>query len=606
MYSSAIIIALLITIVGLVRFYLITRVLTTATQATPSQSNRLTKYDYAIMLVATLAYGGFSFQNIGSHQQNPVWYGDSTSKEINLIFAKPTKISQIKLDGCFDKDSLAKVYGLNKQNKTINFATSNNMSRINCSLLGLQNQESQQLIQQIKIHIVTPTMIVYKVMVYDDKNTAIHNYLYAYDHDQNLDNADGIFAVPESASKMTITTNYGKMIFDERYYALNAYHYLHGNNIAINSAHPQLAILINSLGIKIFGMNPFGWRFMPNLFGILLLPLIFLFTRRLFNKTSIATLAMLFVGIDFMHFAISRLALLESSVTFFIMASYYFMWCYLQLRKTSPKQSYSALLYTGISMGIAMSCKWSGGFMLPMLVLAIVIIEYHQQKTWRNYALIISSIIIIPSLIYLASYIPYIMMNKLNFWDSFSKLQEYAFITQSKLMINSTNFATSKWWQWPLGLSTLLVDSTLNIFTAKAYSLVLMGNPLLYWASIPAFLATIICIVKTRNRGLIFLSIAIICQYLPYIFAKRVEYLYYYYTISILVFITVAYAIHQLWLLRGISKFYPFIAISYVALAILAFIAYYPVYAGTITDFSYLYRDLSLISSWKLVIPPNL
>ena len=120
MYSSAIIIALLITIVGLVRFYLIPRVLTTATQATPSQSNRLTKYDYAIMLVATLAYGCFSFQNIGSHQQNPVWYGDSTSKEINLIFAKPTKISQIKLDGCFDKDSLAKVYGLNNQNKTIN------------------------------------------------------------------------------------------------------------------------------------------------------------------------------------------------------------------------------------------------------------------------------------------------------------------------------------------------------------------------------------------------------------------------------------------------------------------------------------------------------
>ena len=37
-----------------------------------------------------------------------------------------------------------------------------------------------------------------------------------------------------------------------------------------------------------FGMTPFGWRFMGVLFGVLMLPLLYLFVKNLFGKTVVA------------------------------------------------------------------------------------------------------------------------------------------------------------------------------------------------------------------------------------------------------------------------------------------------------------------------------
>ena len=49
--------------------------------------------------------------------------------------------------------------------------------------------------------------------------------------------------------------------FDEIYHARTAYEHILGLEPYENT-HPTLGKLLISLGIRAFGMNPFGWRFM--------------------------------------------------------------------------------------------------------------------------------------------------------------------------------------------------------------------------------------------------------------------------------------------------------------------------------------------------------
>ena len=63
--------------------------------------------------------------------------------------------------------------------------------------------------------------------------------------------------------------------FDEIYYARTAYEHLHGQ-APYETSHPPLGKEIMSIGIAIFGMTPFGWRFMGTLIGALMLPALYL------------------------------------------------------------------------------------------------------------------------------------------------------------------------------------------------------------------------------------------------------------------------------------------------------------------------------------------
>ena len=70
------------------------------------------------------------------------------------------------------------------------------------------------------------------------------------------------------------------MYFDEIYHARTAYEFLHGLPTYENT-HPPLGKIFIALGVAIFGMNPFGWRIMGTLFGIAMLPFIYLLGKKM-------------------------------------------------------------------------------------------------------------------------------------------------------------------------------------------------------------------------------------------------------------------------------------------------------------------------------------
>ena len=87
-------------------------------------------------------------------------------------------------------------------------------------------------------------------------------------------------------------------------------------------SHPPLGKLIMGVGIRLFGMTPFGWRFMGTLFGVGMLPLLYVFLKNLFGRTSIATCGTVLLAADFMHLTQTRLATIDTYAFLFILLMY--------------------------------------------------------------------------------------------------------------------------------------------------------------------------------------------------------------------------------------------------------------------------------------------
>ena len=139
------------------------------------------------------------------------------------------------------------------------------------------------------------------------------------------------------------------------YHARTGYETLHGMQI-YETTHPPLGKDLIALGIAIFGMTGFGWRFFGTLFGVLMVPVLYLLARRLTRKPRLAGFAAVLLSLDFMRFSQSRLATIDSYVTFFILLGAYWMVCYCQsVLQKGVGGSVAPMALCGIAFGLGLS-----------------------------------------------------------------------------------------------------------------------------------------------------------------------------------------------------------------------------------------------------------
>src|SRR6201999_4075341 len=138
------------------------------------------------------------------------------------------------------------------------------------------------------------------------------------------------------------------LIFDETYYAKDAWSYLqYGVEIqtyAANKANaivqaggthffmpnpppeyvvqPPLGKWIIAGGEWLFGLNSLGWRFSAAVFGTLSILLICRIARRLTRSTLLGCIAGLLMSLDGLEFVMSRTGLLDIFLMFFILAAF--------------------------------------------------------------------------------------------------------------------------------------------------------------------------------------------------------------------------------------------------------------------------------------------
>ena len=127
--------------------------------------------------------------------------------------------------------------------------------------------------------------------------------------------------------------------------------------------HPPLGKWIIGFGEHFFGATPFGWRIMMAVLGIASILITARVARRLTNSNVIGTTAGLLLALDGLHITMSRTALLDTPLSFFIICAFA---CLIMDRDWNRDRTD---LSRGIRMprvwmtfflGCAVATKWSG------------------------------------------------------------------------------------------------------------------------------------------------------------------------------------------------------------------------------------------------------
>ncbi|MFC5217725.1 dolichyl-phosphate-mannose--protein mannosyltransferase [Streptomyces coerulescens] len=136
-----------------------------------------------------------------------------------------------------------------------------------------------------------------------------------------------------------------KVIFDETYYAKDAWALVHrgfevdwaknandlvlrlGDQVRIPTdasyvVHPPVGKYVIGLGELMFGFNPFGWRFMTALLGTLAVLMLCRIGRRIFRSTFLGCLAGTLMAVDGLAFVMARTSLLDGVLMFFVLAAF--------------------------------------------------------------------------------------------------------------------------------------------------------------------------------------------------------------------------------------------------------------------------------------------
>jgi dolichyl-phosphate-mannose--protein O-mannosyl transferase len=312
----------------------------------------------------------------------------------------------------------------------------------------------------------------------------------------------------------------GRIVFDEAYYAPDACVLWRGQEACgvdgiYSRVHPYLAKWLIGAGIEVFGYRPFGWRVAAVAFGVLGIALLFVLARRLLRSTAAATLAAGLLAIDGLHFVQSRVAMLDVFVGTFSLATIVFV-VLDRDRERRPGERLRDrpwLLAAGVAAGAAAASKWSG---FPFLVVALVLVvawdaraardrgdEAGWVRTVRREAwVLVAAFAIVPAAVYVAAAIPGVDGRVLAVpWDydawprAFLRWQQ-RILTFGVDLEGEYPYA-SPGWSWPLLRRPVVYALETE---GGAYRHVLaLGNPAIWWASIPAVAACAVWWVRRRG-----------------------------------------------------------------------------------------------------------
>ena len=418
-------------------------------------------------------------------------------------------------------------------------------------------------------------------------------------------------------------TNLNGTYFDEIYHARTAYEMIH-HLYCYENTHPPLGKAIMAVGILIFGMCPFGWRFMGTLFGVLMLPVIYNFAKKFFNETWICIVTTLLFTFDFMHFVQTRIATIDVFVTLFIMLSYYFMYCYTKLNfyDTPLRKTFIPLGLCGIAMGLSWASKWTGIYSSAGLCVIFFIQMFKRFREYQYanknaegstdgishkyiadnfFKLFIKTIgfcciffVLIPVVIYILSYIPFNDGTDRGLITKVIEAQKTMFSYHSAL--SDSHPYSSKWYQWPIMYRPMWYYSGITANDLRE-GISAFGNPLVWWAGIPAFVYMLYLIYKERDRKALFLTLGYLSQYAPWLLVTRTVFIYHYFPSVPFVTVMLGYSFYKIVQYRPQMKKMVFI---YTAVAIGLFIMFYPVLSGYPITVHY-GNMLKWFDSWVLI-----
>lgn len=251
-------------------------------------------------------------------------------------------------------------------------------------------------------------------------------------------------------------------MFDEIYYACDSQSLLkHGVEVALDGgqgcaenspigpgfiAHPPLGKWIIGIGQWLFGYNETGWRIAAALLGTLTVLVLIRAARRMFGSTLLGCVAGLLLTLDGMAFVLSRSAVLDGILTFFVVAAF----ACLVADRDDGRRRLAALVEadpsaaltgrgprlgwrwwrvgTAVSLAAACSVKWSAVFFVVLFPLLGLVWDIGArraagiQKPWvaalrKDLLPLVLLFGVLLPLLYLASWTGWFLADSHHAWD---------------------------------------------------------------------------------------------------------------------------------------------------------------------------------------------
>ena len=591
-----------------------------------SQKNPLlNKKDFIILLVMVVVCSAMSFYKLGNtYDASSYWKASESGEYVIVEFDEVTTVSRTVYSNNIPANNNAYCYTVFYEKEDGSGEYVNLFSIKEGAFFEWERQDKEFTTKRVKI-VSTLSGLGVNEMGFFRKNDAGEfeklNVTVAetnYNKDLNEDHNPAML-FDEQDTVEPYSSYMSSTYFDEIYHPRTAYENIHGYQI-YEITHPPMGKNIMSLGILIFGMNPFGWRFMGTLFGVALVPLMYLLGLKLFKKRIYAFAAAFLMMFDFMRLAQTRLATIDSYSAFFVLCMYYFMYDYFTQKSYEKKQFWKSLLplfFCGLMFGLGASTKWVCLYTGVGLAFLFFLAKYleaddvalgraklaNKKKSWFNYNFVptccacIVFFIVIPAVIYILSYLPYMASSPdQSLLDIVLDNQKYMYNYHSGL--TEGHPYGSAWYTWPINLRPIYYysGSYADKGAGMATSIVSMGNPLVWWTGLACIIPALFYTWRKRDKGMLVVFVGYAVQFFPWILVTRVAFIYHYFTAVPFLIFMIVYVIKNL-IEDGVISVH--VMWIYLALVLLLFIMFYPVLTGREVSRSYVDNFLRWFSTWS-------
>ncbi|MBS7262581.1 MAG: glycosyltransferase family 39 protein [Eubacteriales bacterium] len=544
--------------------------------------------DWILVTVVTVLYAVISFLNLGTTNFPERMWKPSTLESAVGDLGESTYVRYLYYVGSIGEGK----FTVSVSDDGENWTTKETVNYVNGSMYDWQYITVNASMRYVKVETKSVGFSLIELGAVDaEKNPRAFTLASAT---RTTGEKSAVCLFDEQSTVPSSPSYYNGMYFDEIYHARTGYEFANGLT-TYETTHPPLGKVFIAWSIKLFGMNPFGWRFAGNVAGILMLPLIYLFAKQLFKKTWIAALALGFMTFDGMHFVQTRIATIDSFGVLFIILMYLFMYRYYTMNFYKQKLSRTLvpLGLCGLAFGLGAASKWIclyAGLGLAVIFFYTMYKRYdeylmakkalrspdcpnraqyqHVTAVFRKNLLItvgfcLIAFVAVPACIYVASYAYFVPYNKhygylRTVWENQKSMLSY-----HSGLTGDTHPYRSRWYTWPLMLRPMwyylepLSDAGLR-GTIAAF-----GNPLVWWGGlVMTGMALRRAVVNRRcidrptlpgaenvstaerrrfNSKIMFLLIAIGAQFIPWVFVPRSTFIYHYFaTVPFLILFSAA------------------------------------------------------------------
>ena len=347
----------------------------TLIHANPIPSSRtLTQKDRLLLLALMAVYAIVAFVNLGTtaFPTHP-WIGE-TEETVIIDLGTECDVSQIWLNGNIAEGTI-RFYDDSDHYTEVKQDFGDMFKWKQCNVpLHTRN---------VRLFVSSGNAAFNEIAIFDANGNRIDASIYVQYDARGVDQFPNQQALLDEQNTVPSEPSYlNGMYFDEIYHARTAYEivtdtnlYFEGKRVGVTDfsyvrdngfsiyewTHPQLGKVLIALGVRIFGMNPFGWRFTGTLFGVLILWVLYALAKRIFRRTEYAFLTAGLFAVDCMHFSQTRIATIDVYALFFTLLMFLFMLDYMEQNRTDApfEKQMLSLGLCGLAFGLGASSKWT-------------------------------------------------------------------------------------------------------------------------------------------------------------------------------------------------------------------------------------------------------